>query len=240
MIFGLGTIINTGAVLAGSLIGLLSKRGLKSSVQDSMIKTLGVSTIFISIAGALTGLLKVEAGELHTRGSLLMILSLVIGTLIGELINIDAGISRLGEWLQRRAKADKNPQFVEGFATSSIIICVGAMAIVGSIQDGMTGDYTMLLTKSLLDFVLVMMLSSVFGIGVLFSALPLFVYQGLLTVLAGAIAPWFTPTIIADLSYVGSVLIFGVGLNLLFKNTLKVANMLPALVVVCLLSPLLH
>lgn len=240
MIMGLGTLINTGAVLLGSLIGLLSKRGFKASLQEGMIKALGVSTLFISIAGALTGLLRIENGVLQTRGSLLMILSLVIGTLIGELLNIDAGITHLGEWLKKKAKADKNPQFVEGFATASIIICVGAMAIVGSFQDGMSGDYSLLLTKSLLDFVLVMMLSSAFGIGVMFSALPLFIYQGSLTLLAGLIAPLFTPTIIADLSYVGSVLIFGVGINLLFKNTLKVANMLPALVIVCLLSPLIH
>ncbi len=240
MIIGLGTLINTAAVLLGGIIGLLSKRGFSTSLQESMLKVLGVSTLFVSIAGALPGLLKIEQGALQTKGALLMILSLVIGTLIGEMLNIDSGITKLGEWLKKKAKADKNPQFVEGFATSSIIICVGAMAIVGSIQDGMTGDYSMLLTKSLLDFVLVMMLSSAFGVGVLFSALPLFLYQGALTLLAGAIAPLFTPTIISDLSYVGSVLIFGVGLNLLFKNTLKVANMLPSLAVVCLLSPLLQ
>ncbi len=237
---GLGTLINTGAVLAGSLIGLLSKRGFKPSLQDAMIKTLGVSTVFVSIAGALTGLLKFENGQIQTQGSLLMILSLVLGTLVGEALNLDGQIETLGTWLKKKAKAEESASFVEGFATASIIICVGAMAVVGSIQDGMTGDYSLLLTKSILDFVLVMMLSSSYGIGVMFSALPLFAYQGLLTLLAGVIAPFFTPTIIADLSYVGSVLIFGVGLNLLFKSTLKVANMLPALVFVCLLSPFIR
>lgn len=233
---GLGTIVNVLAVLAGSAIGMIIKSGLKQRFQDILIQACGISTIFIGASGALAGLLTVENGVLKTQNTLLLVFSMVLGGLIGEALNIEHFMERLGETLKAKVNRKNDSRFVDGFMTASLVICVGAMAIVGSIEDGLTGDASMLFTKAILDFVIVMVFASTLGMGVLFSALPLGIYQGAITLLAAFVAPFFSDAMIANLSFVGSALIFCVGINIAFGNRIKVANLLPAVVVTAVIS----
>lgn len=228
---GLGTIINVAAVVAGSMVGMLIRTGLKQRFQDILIQACGLATMFIGIAGILAGLLKVVDGGVETQNTMLLVFSLVIGGLLGECIDIELRLDHLGIRLQHLAKADNSSMFVEGFVTASLVICVGAMAIVGSIQDGLTGDYSMLCAKAVLDMVIVMVFASTMGIGVLFSALPLGIYQGLITLCAVLIAPFLSEGLIQNMSFVGSALIFCVGYNLIFGKKIKVGNLLPAILI---------
>ncbi len=229
---GIGTLINALAVIVGGFIGLFLKSGIKKSMQDSLMKALGLSTMFIGLSGALTGLLTVKGTSLDTKGTMLMILSLVIGTFIGEVLNIEDGLEKLGEKLKKIAKKDNGSSFVEGFVTETIVICVGAMAIIGSLEDGIAGNYSILLAKSILDGVITIIFASTLGVGVLFGALPLLIYQGAITLFAKTIEPFLSATgVVYDLSYIGSVLIFAVGINLFFGKKVKCGNMLPAILV---------
>ncbi|MBQ7841626.1 MAG: DUF554 domain-containing protein [Lachnospiraceae bacterium] len=229
---GLGTLVNVLAVLAGGGIGLIIKNGLKQRYSDILTQGCGIATIFIGISGALQGMLIVgQDGSISTQKSLLVILSLVIGGLVGELANIEVHIEEMGEKIKRMLHGKSDSRFVDGFVTATLIICIGAMAVVGSIQDGLTGDYSMLFAKALLDFIIEMVLAASMGLGVLFSALPLGIYQGGITLFAALIAEYMTDAMIADLSCIGSVLIFCVGINLTFGKKVRVGNMLPALLI---------
>lgn len=231
-LIGIGTIVNVIAVFLGSIIGILFNGGLKQKYQDTLMQVLGLSTIFIGVSGTLKGMFVITNNALETKGTMLMIISLVIGGLIGEFIDIEARMDQFGKYLKSKVKGVNNPRFVEGFVTSSIVMCVGAMAVVGSLQDGLVGDPSMLYTKSILDGIISIIFASTMGIGVLFSIIPLGIYQGILTICAKFIAPILTELMIANLSFVGSVLIFGVGVNLAFGKKFKVGNMLPALIIV--------
>lgn len=228
---GLGTIVNVTAIIVGGCLGTLFRGGLKGHYQTALTHTLGLATMFIGIAGALPGMLEVADGQLVGKDTLGMVLALALGTLIGEFLDFDGWLERLGRWLKERAARSDDARFVEGFVTASLVVCVGAMAIVGSIQDGLMGNPTTLYTKSILDFTIVMVFASSYGRGAIFSALPVGVLQGSVTLLAGLVAPLFTPAVIANLSFLGSILIFCVGVNLVFDNRFRVANMLPALVI---------
>lgn len=228
---GLGTIVNVTAIVIGGCLGTFLRGGLRDHYQTALTRTLGLATMFIGIAGALPGMLEVVDGQLVDKDTLGMVLALALGTLIGEFLDFDGWLERLGQWLKERAARSDDARFVEGFVTASLVVCVGAMAIVGSIQDGLTGDPTTLYTKSILDFTIVMVFASTYGRGAIFSALPVGVLQGGVTLLAGLVAPLFTPVIIANLSFLGSILIFCVGVNLVFESRFRVANMLPALVI---------
>ncbi|MBE6973346.1 MAG: DUF554 domain-containing protein [Ruminococcaceae bacterium] len=227
---GLGTIVNVAAIIVGGCLGTFLRGGLKEHYQTALTHTLGLATIFIGISGALPGMLEVADGQLVGKDTLGMVLALALGTLIGEFLDFDGWLERLGRWLKERAARSDDARFVEGFVTASLVVCVGAMAIVGSIQDGLTGNPATLYTKSILDFTIVMVFASTYGRGAIFSALPVGVLQGGVTLLSGLVAPLFTPDIIANLSFLGSILIFCVGINLVFGNRFRVANMLPALV----------
>lgn len=229
---GLGTIANVAAVVAGGILGLFVKNGLKQRFQEILTQALGLSTIFLGIAGALTGLLELSPeGKLATTGTAVLIASLVGGALIGEGLNIERGLERFGEWLRRKAKSENDTNFVNGFITATLVICVGAMAVVGSIEDGLTGNAATLYAKSVLDAVIVMIFASTYGKGVIFSAIPVGIFQGLVTLLAGLVAPILGAAVIASLSFVGSALIFCVGVNLVWGKKFRVANMLPALLI---------
>ena len=228
---GTGTLANTAAVVVGGALGMVMGNRMKPSIQDTLMHALGMSTIFIGISGTLKEMLRFENGALSVEGSMLMIVSLVIGSVVGAWLEIEKKLDDMGVWLKARVKAKNDSRFVEGFVTTSLVICVGAMAVVGSLQDGLTGDAAMLYTKSVLDFILVMIFASTMGVGVLFSAVPLFLYQGGITLFAGVLAPLLGAAVISDLSLVGNVLIFGVGVNVAFGTKLAVGNMLPALIV---------
>ena len=228
---GLGTIINTVAVLVGGLLGLLLKNGIAKKFESILMQSLGLATIFIGAAGVLKYMLVLENGTFTTRGIMLLIFSLVIGCIIGQWLDIESKMETIGIKLKAAARVKNNNRFVEGFVTTSLIICVGAMAIVGAMEDGLSGDYSMLVTKALLDFALVAILASTYGIGVIFSAIPIFVYQGSITLIAALFGAVISDALIEALSFVGSSLIFCVGVNLVREKTFRVANMLPALLV---------
>jgi len=229
--YGLGTIINTAAILLGGLGGALFGRFLSDSAQDTLTKCCGVSTLFIAITGALEQMLSVENGAIVSSGSMLVIGCLAIGAVIGECLNIENAFERFGEWLKIRSGNARDQGFVNAFVTASLTVCIGAMAIVGSIQDGISGDYSILATKAVLDLIIIMVMSCSLGRGAVFSAIPVAVFQGTITALAGLLRPVMTDAALSNLSLVGNVLIFCVGINLVWGKKVKVANLLPAIVV---------
>ncbi|MGN0539134.1 MAG: DUF554 domain-containing protein [Candidatus Fimenecus sp.] len=229
--FGMGTLINTAAVILGGIIGILLRKGLKENIRKTLMAACGIATIFIGVAGTLEGMLTVKDGKIETQGAMLLIFSLVIGGFLGELIDIEKGMDFLGERLKKTFSRENDSRFAEGFVNSSLIICIGAMAIVGSIEDGLTGDFSMLAAKSVLDFVVVIILASSYGAGAVFSALAVFVYEGALTVAAHFAGSFISDEIVRSLSYIGSALIFCVGINITFGKKIRVGNLLPALLI---------
>jgi len=231
---GLGTIINTAAIVAGGFIGLFAGRLFGEAQQDSIGKACGVSTMFIAIAGAMQGMLKLENGALSSGRSMLVVLCLALGTVIGELLGIEDLFERFGEWLKRRTGNERDSRFVNAFVTASLTVSIGAMAIVGSIQDGILGDWSTLAVKAVLDFIIILVMTSSMGKGCAFSAISVLVFEGTMTLLAKLIAPVMTDGAIQNLSLIGSVLIFCVGVNLVWGKRLRVANMLPAVLLAIL------
>lgn len=229
--YGLGTIINTAAIIAGGAGGALFGRFLKENVQDTLTKCCGISTLFIAITGALERMLTVENGVIVSQGSMLVIGCLTMGAIIGELLDLEGAFERFGQWLKQKTGSARDQRFVEAFVTASLTVCIGAMAIVGSIEDGITGDFSILATKAVLDFIIVMVLSCSMGRGAVFSAIPVAVLQGSITALAGVLRPVMTEAALANLSMVGNVLIFCVGVNLVWGKKVRVANLLPAIVI---------
>lgn len=227
---GLGTIINTLAIILGGLGGLLFGRFLKESVQDALCKACGVSTLFLGITGALEGMLTVEGTGVVSGGTMLVIGCIALGSLIGALLNLEDGMERFGQWLKIKTGNARDTRFVDAFVTASLTVCIGAMAIVGSIQDGIKGDYSILAAKAVLDFIIIMVMTCSMGKGCIFSAIPVAIFQGSITALAGLIKPLMTDAALSNLSMIGSILIFCVGVNLVWGKKLQVANMLPAVV----------
>ena len=229
---GLGTIINVAAILVFGAIGLFIKKGLNQKIIDSVMKAVGVAVMFVGISGALTGLLKVNAdGSLETQGAMMLIISLIVGTFLGEILKIEDRLESAGDFLKSKVKAKDSGNFTEAFVSTTLIFCVGAMAIVGSLNDGLTGDYSMLAAKSVLDAIIALITASTLGVGALFSVIPVALYQGGITLLAEFISPILSNELVANLSYVGSALIFGIGVNQVFGKKIKTGNMLPALLI---------
>lgn len=227
---GLGTIINSAAIVVGGVFGHLFGKVLNERIQDSLQKASGVCVLFIGIAGAMEGMLKFANGSLSAGRSMFIVASIALGALIGELLNIEHGFERFGEWLKVKTGNAKDKSFVEGFVTASLTVCIGAMAVVGSIKDGISGDYSILVTKAILDLIIIMVMTCSLGKGCAFSAIPVAVFQGLITALARLIKPLMTDAALANLSLIGSILIFCVGVNLVWGKMLKVANLLPSLI----------
>lgn len=227
---GLGTILNVAGILAGGLIGMAFGRFLPERYQDTLNKSCGVCVLFLGMAGAMEGMLSIEGGELTGGGSMLIVASLALGGLVGELLNIDGAFERFGAWLKVKTGNARDRMFVEGFVTASLTVCIGAMAVVGSIEDGIFGDWSILATKAVLDLIIVLVMTCSMGKGCLFSAIPVGVFQGTMTALARLIRPLMTDGALANLSLVGSILIFCVGLNLVWGKKIRVANLLPSIV----------
>lgn len=223
-----GAIINTGAIIAGGLCGHLFGKLLKERHQETLTMACGVGTLFLSVAGAMNYMLHNDL--LPGGGSMLIIACLALGGLIGEILNIENWFERFGEWLKKKSGNAKDKQFVNGFVTASLTVCIGAMAIMGSIQDGISGDWSTLGAKSILDLVIVMVMTCSMGKGCAFSAIPVLLWEGGLTLLATVIKPILTETALGYLSLVGSVLIFCVGINLVWGKKIRVANLLPAVI----------
>lgn len=232
----MGTIINTVAIIIGGLFGMLFGNFLKERHQESLTMACGISVLFIGISGALEGMLSVEGNSIVTANSMLIVICLAIGALIGEILNIEDKFERFGEWLKQKSGNAKDKRFVEGFVTASLTVCIGAMAIVGSIEDGLTGDYSILAIKAILDFIIIMVMTTSMGKGAAFSAIPVCLFQGSITLLASFIEPLMTPLALSYLSLVGNVLIFCVGVNLVWGKKVRVANLLPGVVIAVIMA----
>lgn len=231
---GIGTIINSAAIVAGGIAGHFTGKLFRKEQQDALNMACGISVMFIAIAGAMQGMLHIDAGSLVSGKSMLVVLCLALGTIIGELLGIEGGFERFGRWLKEKTGNSGDKQFVDAFVTASLTVCIGAMAIVGAIQDGITGDYSTLAVKAVLDFIIIAVMTSSLGKGCAFSVIPVFLFEGAITLLARLVAPVMTDTAVAYLSLIGSVLIFCVGVNLVWGKKLRVANMLPAVILAVL------
>ena len=232
---GTGTLINTACIVCGGLAGHFTGRLFrKKEQQDALTRACGVSVLFIAIAGAMEGMLKVEGSSVTGGKSMLIVLCIALGTMIGEMLGIEDGFERFGEWLKQKTGNGGDAQFVQAFVTASLTVCIGAMAIVGAIEDGISGDWSVLAVKSVLDLIIVAVMTASMGKGCAFSAIPVFLFEGGITLLARLIAPVMTDLAVSYLSLIGSILIFCVGINLVFGKKVRVANMLPAVVLAVL------
>jgi uncharacterized membrane protein YqgA involved in biofilm formation len=232
--YGLGTVINVTAIIVGGLFGMLFGRFIGERHRDMLCKACGLSVLFIGAAGALKGMFSVSDGKLVYGGDFLIIGCLALGALLGELINIEGGFEAFGAFLKEKTHSAGDGSFIEGFLSASFTVCIGAMAIVGSINDGIYGDITVLVTKSILDFIIIMIMAASLGKGTVFSAIPVAILQGSVTALSVLIKPLMTERALLYLSVVGSILIFCVGINLLFGKRIRVANLLPSLLLAVL------
>lgn len=229
---GLGTLINVAGIIAGGLFGMIFGKKMAERYQNTLMTANGVCVLFIGIAGTLQKMITVnETGELGSTGTMMMIGSFAIGSLIGEWLDIERRMEQFGEWLKIKTGSEGDASFVEGFVTASLTVCIGAMAVVGAIQDGIAGDYSVLAAKAVLDLIIVMIMTASMGKGCIFSAIPVGLFQWAITFLARLIEPLMTEQALANLSLTGSIMIFCVGLNLVWGKKVKVANMLPTLVV---------
>lgn len=214
-----GVLVNTLTVVVGSLLGMLLKKGIPERITNELIKGIGLCTMCIGWVGTLKG-----------ENTLIMILSMAIGIIIGELLDLDKHLNQLASLIEKKWKKGKEKvSIAEGFVTASLLFCVGAMTIVGSLQAGLQGDCQMLYTKALLDLVSSFVLASTLGIGVLLAGAFVFIFQGAIVMLAGFLAPVLSDAAIAEMTCVGSLLIFALGLNLVGLTRLKVMNYLPAI-----------
>lgn len=221
---GLGTLINVAGIIIGGLIGLFGGKFLTANIQRTLQDGCALAVIFLGIDGAL-----------KNSDTMLLIASLIIGGLIGALIDIDGKFERLGIFLRTRSGNDGDTKFVDAFVTASLTVCIGAMAIIGAINDRLLNDATILIAKSVLDLIIILVMTASLGKGAIFSCVSVGLFQGAITFCAGFVEPFMTEIALANLSSVGSVLIFGVGVNLLFPNKkISVANLLPALIIACL------
>lgn len=219
-----GTLINSGAVIIGSIIGLIINSKLPKNITTRVFHGIGLFTLFLGIHMAT-----------KTSNFLIIIFSIVIGTIIGELIDIDKLVNRFSDWLKKKVKS-KNENFSNGFITSFLLFCMGSMTILGAFEEGLGGAPNLLLAKSVLDGFSSIALSASLGIGVIFSAIPLLIYQGGLTLFAASLQNFFTEIIINELTAVGGLLLIGLGINILEIKELKILNMLPSLVIVVILA----
>lgn len=226
----IGTLINVAAILVGAALGLVLRRGMKPLVSQTVMQGVGLSVVLIGLSGAL-----------ETENTLLVILSMVLGGVAGSLLDIQARMDRLGQWAQRRLSrggdgADNT--FAQGFVTASLVFCVGAMAVVGALDSGIRGDHSTLIAKSALDGVAAAVFASSMGVGVMLSAVPVLVYQGLIALLGTVVAPLLSDSVITEMSAVGGLLIAAIGLNMVLDKDIKVANLLPAILVPFLYFPI--
>lgn len=219
----ISAIVNAIAIIVGAVLGLFLKRGIPERVSKAVMTAMGLCVVYIGIDGALSG-----------DNAIVLVVSLAIGTLVGTFIDIDAKLTALGVFIERKMKmSDGKTSIAEGFVSGSLLFCVGAMAIVGSLESGLNGNHEIIFTKSIIDMISACMLATTLGIGVAFSAVCVLVYQGALVLCSGLLSTALTDAaLVAEISCAGSVIIIGLGLNMLGITKIKVANMLPAVIFV--------
>lgn len=220
-----GVLVNTLAVIVGSIFGMLLKKGIPERVSTVLMQGIALCTLYIGWSGTLKG-----------SNTLVLIISMVVGIIIGELLDLDDKLNKFSMCIEKKFKKDGDKvSIAEGFVTASLLFCIGAMTIVGSLQAGLTGDNQMLFTKSVLDLISSFIFASTLGIGVLFSAGFVFIFQGSIVLLAQYIAPILTEVVISEMTCVGSLIIFALGLNILGITKIKITNFLPAIIIVPLI-----
>lgn len=212
----IGTIVNSIAIIVGAIIGVIIKKGIKDSYKTTIMDGIGLSVIVIGLMGAI-----------KSENIILVIASIVIGGILGELIGIERKLDNIGNSLQKKLGA-RDSNFSEGFVTASLIFCVGAMAIIGSLEAGIQGDYNTLFAKSIIDGITSIIFASTLGIGVAFSSIAVFIYQGTITIFANSVKGLLTPEVIREMSAIGGILIMAIGINVLELKKIKVGNLLPA------------
>lgn len=227
---GLGTIVNCAAVIVGALIGMLFKKALKERFCELITQSMGLAVIFIGAAGGVGRIIELNKAENGTVQIVMMVLAFTLGSFLGELINIQHLTERFASWLKVKTKSENDNGFVSGFVSASLTICVGAMAVIGPIQDALSHDYSTLFTKAVLDLVIIMVMASAMGKGTAFSVIPLAAVQGSITLIAKLVEPYLTQSAVTNISFVGSMMIFCVGVNLMFDKKIRVANMLPTII----------
>ena len=233
---GVGTLVNAIAIIAAGATGCLAGNKIPQKMQDTLMKANALAVLFLGVAGVIAKMLTISDGSLSTSGTMMMVISLALGAVVGELLDIEEKFKTFGEWLKVKTGNARDKNFVNAFVTASLTVCIGAMAVIGSIQDGMYGDHSILFAKAVMDFIIVLVMSASMGKGCAFSAIPVAVVQGCMTALARLLQPLMTDAAMTNLSLVGSVLIFAVGVNLLWGKKVRVANLLPALVVAVVMA----
>ena len=228
---GLGTIVNVIAIVIGGVIGVCGGKLLNSKLTRMLTIACGAYVIYLGLSGVIEGALSTSEGQTVARNLIVISASMLGGTVIGSAADIDGRINQFGIWLRDKTGNESDRQFVEAFVSASLTVCVGAMAIIGSIEDGIAGDQSILFTKAMLDFIIILAMSASMGKGCAFSALPVGLLQGSVTLLAFFLAPLATAIALANISMVGAIPIGCVGINLVFNTRIKVANMLPAIVI---------
>lgn len=228
---GLGTCINTAGIIAGGFLGLIFGKALEERYQNTLMKAIGICVIFIGISGTLEEMMTISQDRLNSGKTMMVIGSFAIGSLLGEWLNIEYRMEQFGRWLKVKTHSERDAAFVDGFVTASLTVCIGAMAVVGSIQDGISGDHSILTAKAVLDLIIILIMTASMGKGCIFSAIPVALFQGSITFLSTFLEPLMTEKALSNLSLTGSMLIFCVGINLIWEKKLKVANMLPTIVI---------
>jgi len=215
--------------VAGSLVGLLLKRGIPEKITDSLLKAVGLVVLIVGFNGVLIAMMSVGLdGRLREEGVLLLLISLAVGCLVGELLKIEDRLNGLGGIMERRLKSDN---FAKGFVTASLVFVIGAMSVIGALNDGLSGDSTILFTKAIMDGITAIVLTTALGIGVMFSAVSVFIVQGAISLLARLIAPYVSDDLIRMFSMVGFAIVMAIGFNFLTDAKIRIANLLPALVI---------
>lgn len=222
-----GTLVNAAAVIIGGLIGLVLKKGIKEAYTDGINKVLGLSVLIIGLNGVISNMFTVSDGKLSSSGELLLIVFLVVGTLIGEMLKLDDRFSRFCKGIETKFKSEG---FASGFINGTVLFCVGAMSIIGSINDDLTGDSSILLVKSALDFVNAIIFGATLGYGVIFVFIPIIIYQGGISLLAGALSGILQGELLTQICMVGYAIIMAIGLNFILVKKFKTLNMVPALI----------
>lgn len=217
----LAVFVNALTVILGSILGILLNKRLKEEYTKTIIACMGICTMVIGITGAIA-----------TSNIIIVIVCLVLGTILGELVKLESRLDGAGNWLKKKVPQNGNSRFTEGFVTASLLFCVGSMSIMGSFEAGLQNDYDIIFAKSAMDGIMAVTLSATMGLGVIFSALTVIIYQGALTLLAGVVAPILSDPVITEMSAVGGVMLIATGMNIigLTKERIRVGNMLPALI----------
>ena len=230
---GMGSIVNAAAIVAGGLVGLVAGKAISERTRATLVSGMAVGTLFVGASSTFSKMLAVgDGGAVECRGALMLVMSLAIGAVAGEIIDIDGKFERFGVWLRRVSRNENDGSFLDGFVTASLTYCIGAMAILGALEDGLRGDPSLLYLKSAMDGIFTIALTASFGKGVVFSAIPILLYQGGITLAAYPLRPVMTTDVLDAISLTGGVLIFCVGWNILWREKkIRVANLLPSLAV---------